>query len=158
MSLLLFCYDGSDGSAAALESTRGLLAAETEVVVLTLWQPVAVRLAMSGGFAAGFVPDEAAVDAAEAGRAQAVAELGATRARAHGHPATTRVERGDEGIARTILRVADELDAALIVCGRRGRGTLRTAMLGSVSHELAGHAHRPVLIAPEVPAPARTAS
>jgi nucleotide-binding universal stress UspA family protein len=42
-------------------------------------------------------------------------------------------------------------DAALVVCGQRGRGAIRSALLGSVSHALAAHAKRPVLIAPEHP-------
>ena len=149
MPLLLFCYDGSDGSADALSSTHGLLEEGIQAVVLTIWQPVALRMASSGGFGMAYVPEEAAIDEAEAERAQAVADAGVSRAREHGYLATSRVERGDEGIAR---------------CGRRtrrsrlGRGTLRTALLGSVSHELAGHAHRPVLVAPEMSASGGAAS
>jgi nucleotide-binding universal stress UspA family protein len=59
------------------------------------------------------------------------------------------VRQSFEGIAKAILDTADELTAAMIVCGQRGRGTLRTALLGSVSHTLAAHTRRPVLIAPE---------
>jgi nucleotide-binding universal stress UspA family protein len=54
-----------------------------------------------------------------------------------------------EGIARAILALADEISASLIVCGQRGRGPLKTALLGSVSHSLVMHTRRPVLIAPE---------
>jgi nucleotide-binding universal stress UspA family protein len=54
-----------------------------------------------------------------------------------------------EGIARAILAVSDEVSARLIVCGQRGRNPLRTVLLGSVSHTLAAHTRRPVLIAPE---------
>ena len=59
------------------------------------------------------------------------------------------VRQAFEGIARTVLDTADELSARLIVCGQRGRGIVRTALLGSVSHTLASHTRRPVLIAPE---------
>ena len=57
-----------------------------------------------------------------------------------------------EGIPKAILETADHLSARLIVCGQRGRGVLRSALLGSVSHTLASHTRRPILIAPERPA------
>lgn len=50
---------------------------------------------------------------------------------------------------QTIIDVADELDAGLIVCGTRGRGAIRTALLGSTSQALLQHAELPVLISPE---------
>jgi nucleotide-binding universal stress UspA family protein len=59
-----------------------------------------------------------------------------------------------EGIARAILDIADEASARLIVVGQRGRGVLRSTLLGSVSHTLATHTRRPILIAPEVAVPA----
>ena len=54
---------------------------------------------------------------------------------------------------RTISEVAREIDACLIVCGQRGRGAFASAVLGSVSHQLSAHAERPLLIAPQHPAP-----
>jgi nucleotide-binding universal stress UspA family protein len=56
-----------------------------------------------------------------------------------------------EGIPKAILETADHLSARLIVCGQRGRGVLRSTLLGSVSHTLASHTRRPILIAPEHP-------
>ena len=44
---------------------------------------------------------------------------------------------------------AQEIDAGLVVCGQRGRGPVGSALLGSVSHALAAHTKRPVLIAPQ---------
>ena len=54
------------------------------------------------------------------------------------------------GTWRTILDVADTHDAALIVLGARGLSSFRSLLLGSVSHGVAQHAHRPVLIVPPV--------
>jgi nucleotide-binding universal stress UspA family protein len=51
--------------------------------------------------------------------------------------------------SRAAMAAAAELDARLIVCGRRGLGALASALLGSVSHVVLAHAGRPVLIAPE---------
>jgi nucleotide-binding universal stress UspA family protein len=81
-----------------------------------------------------------------------VAEDGARRANEHGYTATPLIKESFEGIPRAILEAADDLSARLIVCGQRGRGALRSTLLGSVSHSLASHTRRPILIAPEHPA------
>jgi nucleotide-binding universal stress UspA family protein len=120
-----------------------------EVVVLTVWEPIAVRLALGGAFAAGALPDEGDLDEQEQSFAKAAAEDGAQRAVQHGYKATALTKESTEGIAQAILAVADEVSARLIVCGQRGRGPIKTALLGSVSHTLAAHTSRPVLIAPE---------
>jgi nucleotide-binding universal stress UspA family protein len=146
---VIFCYDGSEGSRAAMRVAAGLVARPAEAVVLTLWQPVAVRLAMAGAFGAGVPSNEGEIDVDERSFAAAAAEEGARRATEHGYDASPLAQETDEGVARTILQIADERDARLIVCGQRGRGPLRSALLGSVSHALASHAKRPVLIAPE---------
>ncbi|HEY2938173.1 MAG TPA: universal stress protein [Gaiellaceae bacterium] len=52
-----------------------------------------------------------------------------------------------------IIDVADEVDAAVIVIGSRGLRGVSELFEGSVSHDVAEHAGRPVLIVP----PAKTA-
>ena len=47
-----------------------------------------------------------------------------------------------------IVDVADEINAAVIVVGSRGLNGLEEAIKGSVSHAVAEHAGRPVLIVP----------
>ncbi len=42
--------------------------------------------------------------------------------------------------------VADSVDADVVVMGRRGRGEVAELLLGSVSHEVALHCRRPVLL------------
>jgi nucleotide-binding universal stress UspA family protein len=79
-----------------------------------------------------------------------VAEEGARKASEHGFNATAMTKESFDGIPQAVLEVADTLSARLIVCGQRGRGALRAALLGSVSHSLAAHARHPVLIAHEV--------
>jgi nucleotide-binding universal stress UspA family protein len=147
---VLFCFDGSDGSRGAMRAAADLIERPVDAVVITVWETVATRLALSGAFAAGTTTGGADLDAQEEEFATSVAEDGARHASDHGYQATPMVRESFDGIARAILEVADSLSARLIVCGQRGRGVLRSALLGSVSHELAAHATHPVLIVHEI--------
>ena len=144
----LICYDGSEQSARALASVTNLLAA-TDAVVLTAWQPLVARLAESGGFGVFGLEGEGDIDLQEQAAAQRAAEDGARRARESGYNATARTEEAPSGVWRTIIEVADEIDAGLIVCATRGRGSVTSALLGSTSRAVLAHAGRPVLISPE---------
>jgi nucleotide-binding universal stress UspA family protein len=148
---VLFCYDGSDGSRAALSAAGELIVHPVDAVVLVVWTPVAVQLARAGSLVA-VVADEDQLDEEEMAAAQRIADEGAEGARGHGYNASARVEQANESVARTIGEVAREIDARLIVCGQRGRGAFASAVLGSVSHQLSAHAERAVLIAPQRPA------
>jgi nucleotide-binding universal stress UspA family protein len=48
--------------------------------------------------------------------------------------------------ASVISGAADEVDADVVIVGRRGRGEVAELLLGSVSHELVLHCKRPVLV------------
>jgi nucleotide-binding universal stress UspA family protein len=61
-------------------------------------------------------------------------------------PADLRIVKGDP--AEVLLDAAGEDDAALLVVGSRGRGALRAALLGSVSHDVAARARCPVVVVP----------
>ena len=69
------------------------------------------------------------------------------RAREAGFRAEPRAELV-EPVWEGIVDVADEIDAAVIVLGSRGFKGIREQFEGSVSHEVAEHAGRPVLIVP----------
>jgi nucleotide-binding universal stress UspA family protein len=146
---VLFCYDGSDGSKTAL-AAAGELLKPCDAVVLVVWTPAAVQLARAGSFIVA-VPNEDEIDKQEAARARQIAEEGAAVARERGYNASARIAEATESVARTIDEIAQELDAGLILCGQRGRGAIGSALLGSVSHALAAHTRRPVLIAPQHP-------
>ncbi len=146
---VLFCYDGSDGSRTALGAAVELIK-PADAVVLVVWTPAAVQLARAGSFLVA-VPNEGEIDEQEARIAQQLADDGAAGARRRGYNATARIAQAKESVARTIDEVAQEIDAGLVVCGQRGRGAIGSALLGSVSHALAAHAKRPVLIAPHHP-------
>ena len=149
---VLFCFDGSDGSRGALKAAAGLISRPVDAVVLTVWETVATRLAIAGAFAAGISAGGEDLDSEEESYAKSVAEEGALRATEHGYTASPLIKQSFEGIPRAILEAADDVSARLIVCGQRGRGALRSTLLGSVSHTLASHTRRPILIAPEHPA------
>ena len=92
------------------------------------------------------VPGEALEELNEA-QAGDVAIRGVEIARASGFDAEAR----DALAAPTwqgIVDAADELDAPVIVIGSRGLSGLKEMLKGSLSHQVAEHAGRPVLIMP----------
>lgn len=146
---VLFCYDGSEGSRGALRSAGDLIARPSDGFVLTVWQPASVRLAVAGTFAPAVLSDQEQIDDQERSYAQRVAEEGVALGREHGYDLTALVERAGQSVSHTIIETAARLRVSLIICGQRGQGSVRTALLGSVSHALVAHAGRPILLAPE---------
>jgi hypothetical protein len=102
---VLFCYDGSDGSRAALSAAGDLIVHPVDAVVLVVWTPVAVQLDRAGSLVA-VVADEDQLDDEEMTAAQRIADEGAEGARGHGYNASARVEQANESVARTIGEVA----------------------------------------------------
>lgn len=146
---VLFCYDGSEGSKTALTAAIELIK-PADAVVLVVWTPAELQLARAGSFIVA-VPNEGEIDEQEAAIAREIAEEGAAGARERGYNASARIAQANESVAETIDQIAQEIDAGLVVCGQRGRGAISSALLGSVSHALAAHTKRPVLIAPQHP-------
>jgi nucleotide-binding universal stress UspA family protein len=74
-----------------------------------------------------------------------------------GVPWTTRALAGNP--ARALARLADTLDAEMIIVGTRQptlRGTVREFLAGSVAVYLAHHQNRPVVVIPQDPQPAES--
>jgi nucleotide-binding universal stress UspA family protein len=140
---ILICYDGSREAGHAIEAAAALLGPRNAIVLdvgpmLTPAESVAVLAPVTPAEAFADLNTDDAV-----GRAR----VGAERARRAGFVADAR-----GGIAAPtwegIVDVADDIDAAVIVLGSRGLTGARERLEGSVSHQVAQHAGRPVLIVP----------
>ncbi len=63
---------------------------------------------------------------------------------------TVETRYAEEGPADAIVAAAAEEDEPLVVMGTRGMGSLRRAVLGSVTRDVLGRIRSPVLLVPEV--------
>jgi nucleotide-binding universal stress UspA family protein len=156
--VILLCYDGSEDARAAADRAAKLFP-QAPVTVLTVWERY-IDLLTYGGFGAYTPPvDVEQIDAAVEEQAHATAQEGAERLRHAGMAVESRTEARQMSVAATILAAADEIDADAIVLGTRGRGGVKSLLLGSVSHAVVQHAARPVVIVPsEAVAHGRTAA
>jgi nucleotide-binding universal stress UspA family protein len=145
---ILICYDGSDDARRAIDAAANLLGPR-RAVVIDVGAPLTP--AESVATLAPVVPG-AAFEELNLSEAQERANDGAERARGVGFTAEARADVAAP-TWEDIVDVADEIDAAVIVLGSRGLNGVRERFEGSVSHDVAEHAGRPVLIVP--PAKAR---
>jgi len=138
---LLICYDGSESARRAIDSAAGLFG-ERQAVVLDVGPPLTAEEAEASLWT---VPP--AFEEWNQEQASLRAEEGARFARRAGliaEPRGTIAAPTWEGV----IDVADEIDAAVIVIGSRGLNGARELFEGSLSHQVAEHAHRPVMIVP----------
>ncbi|MDQ2896001.1 MAG: universal stress protein [Actinomycetota bacterium] len=148
-AVILICYDGSADVQAAIERV-GLLLPGAEATVLVIWEPwfdFMVRNNFTGDFGWLTASEDDKRDPSQAAALRTAAE-GAHRASAVGLLAQARTESRHGDIAAAILTAAADVDADLIVLGTRGRGGVKSLMLGSVSHAVLHHADRAVLVVP----------
>lgn len=148
---VLICYDGSADAQAAI-GRAGQLMPGSDATVLVIWETLLETLTRAGTLGMGFGAvgpyDEAGTDAALEKAALDTATDGAQQATSAGLVANPRIVSRRHEIAADILAVAEEIDADVIVLGTRGRGGLKSLMLGSVSNAVLHHADRAVLVIP----------
>jgi len=142
---ILICYDGSDDAARGIKTAATLFGSRRAVVL-----DIAPILTASEGLAttSSIVPGNA-FEELNLDDADQVAERGAEIARSSGFDAEAR------GAVATptwqgVVDVANQVDAAVIVLGSRGLNALQELFKGSLSHQVAEHAGRPVLVVPPV--------
>lgn len=140
---ILICYDGTAGSDRAIDVAAALLGPH-RAVVLDVGVPITPVESLAS--VSSVVPGQAFEELNQED-ALVRARKGADHAREAGFETEARSEIAAptwEGI----VTVADEIDAAVIVIGSRGQHGARELFNGSVSHDVAMHAGRPVLIVP----------
>ena len=140
---ILICYDDSDASRRAIEVAAAVLGPRRAIVLdVGPYLTAAESVALSSSV----VPGSAFEEVNEADALQR-ARLGAERAREAGFDAEASAELGAPTWEAIVDR-ADEIDAAVIVMGSRGLRGAKELLDGSVSHQVAEHSGRPVLIVP----------
>jgi len=147
---VLLAYDGSDTAARAIEHAALVLGAGP-AVALTVFEPTASVTGYDplAGVSEGMSRAtglEREMDDIGAQVAARTSEQGAEVARRHGFEGTARTAEGK--VWRSIVDVADEIDARVIVIGTRGHGGLQSLMIGSVANGVVHHSSRPVLVIP----------
>jgi nucleotide-binding universal stress UspA family protein len=140
---VLICYDDSESSRRAIKVAAAVLGPRRAVVldvgpVLTGAESLALTTSALPGGAFEELNRAGATDQARAG---------AVRAREAGFDAQPLAELGAPTWEAIVDR-ADELDALVIVMGSRGLSGAKELVEGSVSHQVAEHSGRPVLIVP----------
>ncbi|MDX3104938.1 universal stress protein [Nonomuraea angiospora] len=144
---ILIAYDGSEDSKAAIAFAGELLKGES-AVVLTVWERAAMATARASVGLMMAIDQLGTEDAAVEKAMRELAEHGADLARKAGLEATPRCDPDSAAVWSTIVDVADEIDARLIVTGTRGFGGVRSLLLGSTSDRVLHNAGRPVLVVP----------
>jgi nucleotide-binding universal stress UspA family protein len=150
--VILLCYDGSASAKHAIATAHELVG-QSPAVLLHVWEPPANYLGPDpfGGIETWSGPQIVELEAMAAERANRTVEYGLELARDAGFSVEGRLERAGDGTWRTILAVADTLDAQLIVAGARGLSAVQSLLLGSITTPLVHHATRPVLVVPLPP-------
>jgi len=150
---ILICYDDSDSARRALAVARRTLGHQPATLLHVYHAPEAVladAFSTRGSDPVGGAVSQDRLESLAAKRAREVLDAG--RAAASELDADVELEAreapSDASLWRTILDVADEVDAELIVAGTRGPTAVTDEPLGSVSDGLVHHSERPVLIVP----------
>jgi nucleotide-binding universal stress UspA family protein len=152
--MILISYDGSVDAQAAIDHAARLMPG-ADATVLTVWEPFMDSMARHGALGMGYgmtsgygLSDTDSIDTATREAALATAVEGAERASGAGLVAHARAGSRNIDVAGTILSLAQDIDADVIVLGTRGLGGVKAFLLGSVSHAVLQQADRAVLVVP----------
>jgi len=151
--MVLLCYDGSATAKHAIAMAHRVLS-HTPVTLLHVWDPPAEFLAPDayGGAITAAGPPIVELESLALARANQIGHEGYELARHEGLAVEERVERSHSNTWRTIVDVADDLDAEVIVVGARGLSKVESLLIGSISNAVVHHAGRSVLVVPSATA------
>ena len=138
---ILAAVDGSEPAGRALKWSIAMASGMGAEIVAVY--AVAPFQDFSLGFGSGWVPPEADADWLAAMKSTFESEWCAPLVESGlSHRMVFEVDRP----ATFIVDLAESEDADIVVMGRRGLGGVKEMLLGSVSHEVAQHCRRPVLL------------
>lgn len=143
---ILIAYDGSAGAQAAVAAAARLFPG-ADAVVLYVRQPIEGLAAHLEGHPQ--LERIREVDAATLDASERIAVEGAKLAADAGMSAQPEVWSTLTSTAAAVLDAAAALSATVVVVGSRGRGGLRSAVLGSTSAGVVHHTQLPVLVVGE---------
>jgi nucleotide-binding universal stress UspA family protein len=148
---VLIAYDGSEVSRAAVRHAAELFPGRPAVLA-TVWEPglAAVSVGLPDTMGVATLPPDPetieAIDRVQREHASSVAADGAEFARSLGLVGEPQAVPDEVDVADTLVDIARERGAAVVVVGSHGISGLRTRLLGSVSRKLIEHCDRPVLV------------
>ncbi|MGH2851728.1 MAG: universal stress protein, partial [Solirubrobacteraceae bacterium] len=130
---VLLCYDGSDQAKHAI-AVAGRLFSGADTHVLHVWEPVE-RIVARYAVLAPFMGEEIGqADTNIESEASALAAAGVELAQAAGLSASPRIESFESTVWETVLAVAENLGADVIVTGTRSLHGLREVIANTLSH------------------------
>ena len=150
----LVAFDGSPAARQAILAAAKILGS-CRILVVTVWEEGLAYMVPSAPAdaivtAPPVEPDVALeVDREVHDQAEQVSREGAALATSLGLDAQPLAVADQGGVARTILDVARERQAAAIVVGSRGLGAIRARLEGSTSRGLLRHSPCPVMVVHE---------
>ena len=143
---LLLCYDGSADAAHAIR-VAGALFGEHPALVATVWQPTIGVNGPDWSYSGDAPIDYGALDDAARDASARTAHDGVEIARAAGFDARPVHAKAGGDVWRTLVGIAEDRDAAMVVMGSRGLVGLQATLFGSASSGVVHHLDRPTLIA-----------
>lgn len=145
---ILICYDGSGSAKRSLTVAEKTLDGAQAVLLHVFNPPERVLADAFSTRESDQGPSYETLEKADEQRAEEILAQGQVLAESLGIAVTSRAELNHSTVSDTILEVADEVDADLIVIGTRGETAIEDGLLGSVSNAVVHHARRPVLVVP----------